>query len=102
MARASTFSESERVIPPGLTRVGRSRNCHHPFCHPLERLVFGIEGFERRAPLVVPPPVEPTGHRPLQAVDLNFQSGVAGDLPLPPQPILQAYLILNASRFRRP
>jgi hypothetical protein len=48
-------------------------------------LVFGIEGFEGSTPLVVPPLVEPAGHRPLQSVDLGFQSGVPCDLPLPPE-----------------
>jgi len=57
-----------------------------------------MEGFECCTPLVVPPLVEPAGHRPLQAVDLSFQSGVPGDLPPPPQPVLPAYLILNAGR----
>jgi hypothetical protein len=57
---------------------------------------FGIEGFECSTPLVVPPLIEPACHRTLQAVDLGFQSGVSGDLPPPPQPILQAYFILNA------
>jgi len=52
--------------------------------------------------VVVPPLVEPASHRPLQADDLGFQSGVPGDLPLPPQPVLQAYFILNAGRYRRP
>ena len=35
-------------------------------------------------------------------VDFGCQSGVPGDLPLPPQPVLQAYFVLNASRYRRP
>jgi hypothetical protein len=80
----------------------RSRNSQHPLSHPPQRLVFGIEGFECRTPLVVPPLIEPASHRPLQAVDLGFQSGVPGDLPPPPQPVLQAYFILNADRYRRP
>ena len=46
--------------------------------------------------------LEPASHRPLQAVYLGFQSGVSGDLPPPPQPVLQAYFILNAGRYRRP
>ena len=65
-------------------------------------MVFGIEGFECRAALVVPPLVEPAGHRPLQTVDLGSQVGVPADLPLPPQTVLQAYLFLNASRDWRP
>jgi hypothetical protein len=65
-------------------------------------MVFGIEGFECSTPLVIPPLVEPTCHRPLQAVDLGFQSGVLGDLPPPPQPVLQAYLVLNTSRYHGP
>ena len=51
-----------------------SRNSHHPSGHPPQRLVFRIDGFECSAPLVVSPLVEPAGHRPLQAVDLSFQS----------------------------
>jgi hypothetical protein len=65
------------------------RNFHHPFGHPPQRLVFRIEGFECSTPLVVSPFVEPTGNRPLQAVDLGFQSGVPGDLPPPPEPIFR-------------
>jgi len=72
-------------------------NSHHP-----QRLVFGIEGFECRNPLVIPPLVETAGHGPLQAVDLGSESGVSGDLPPLPPPVLQAYLILNSSRYRRP
>jgi hypothetical protein len=40
-------------------------------------------------PLVVPPLV-PVGYRSLQAVNLGSQSSVPGDLPPPPQPLLQA------------
>jgi hypothetical protein len=65
-------------------------------------LVFRIEGFECSTPLVVPPLVEPTGHRPLQAFDFGFQSGAPGDLPPPPQLVFQAYVILNTSRNRGP
>ena len=56
----------------------------------------------RRAQLVVSPLVELASHRPLQAVDLGLQSGLPGDLPLPPQPGFQAYFILNAGWYRRP
>jgi hypothetical protein len=63
--------------------VGKwSRNSHHPFGHPPQRLVFGIEGLECHTPVVVSP-LELAGHRPLQAVDLCYQSGVPGDLPQP-------------------
>jgi len=65
-------------------------------------VVFRIEGFKSDAPLVVFPHVETAGYRPLQSVDLGFQSGVPGDRPLPPQPVLQAYFILNANRYRGP
>ena len=34
----------------------------HPLSHPPQRLVFGMEGFECRTPLVVPPLIEPEGH----------------------------------------
>jgi len=50
------------------------------------------------APLVIPPLIEPSGHRPLKAVDLGFQSGVPGDLPTSPQPVFQTYFILNTGR----
>ena len=59
-----------------------------------------MEGFECRTRLVVPPIIEPAGHRKLQAVDLGFQSGVPGDLPPPPQPVFQAYFFLNDGRYR--
>jgi hypothetical protein len=61
-----------------------------PFGHPPQRLVFGIEGFECSIPLVVLPLVEPTGHQPLQAFEIGFQSGVPVDLPPPTQSVLQA------------
>ena len=61
-----------------------------------------MEGLECRIPPVVPPLIEPAGHRPLQAIDLGPQSGVPGDLPPAPQPVLQAYFVLNAGRYRRP
>jgi len=61
-----------------------------------------MEGFECRTPLVVPPLIEPAVHRRLHAVELGFQGGVPGDLPPPPQPVLQAYFVLNAGRYRRP
>jgi len=32
----------------------------------------------------------------------DFHSGVPDDLSLPQQPVFQAYLILNAGRYRRP
>jgi hypothetical protein len=78
----------------------RSRNSHHPIRHLPQRLVFGIEGFECLTTLVLTPLIEWAGHRPLQAVDLGFQSGVPRDLPPPSQPVLQAYFILNAGRIR--
>ena len=85
-----------------MTRGRWSRDSHHPFGHPPQLFVFGIEGLERRAPLVVPPFVELASHRPLKAVYFSSQSGVPSDLPPPSQPVLQAYLILNAGRYRRP
>ena len=72
-----------------------------PFSHLPQRLVSGIQGFGCRAPLVIPPLIEPSGHRPLKAVDLGFQSGVPGDLPTSPQPVFQAYFILNTGRDLR-
>jgi hypothetical protein len=65
-------------------------------------MVLGIEGFEGRTPLVVPPLIDPAGHRRLQAVDLSVQIAVPGDITPPPQPVLQAYFILNADRYQRP
>jgi len=47
-------------------------NSHHPFGHPSQRLVFGIEGFDLRTPLVVTPLVETASRRSLKAVDLGF------------------------------
>jgi hypothetical protein len=35
------------------------------------------------------------GHRQLKAVDLSFQSRAPGDIPLPPQPVLQAYFVFK-------
>ena len=85
-----------------MTWGGRwSRNPHHPFGHPSQQLVCRIKGFECRTPLVIHPLVEPAGHQPLLAVDFRFQSRVPGDLPLPLQPVLQVYLILNAIRYWR-
>jgi hypothetical protein len=77
-------------------------NSHHPLGHPPQRLVFGIEGFESSAALVVHPLFELAAYRPVQSVDLGFQSGVPGYLPPPPKPVLQAYSILNDSPNRRP
>ena len=76
-------------------------NSYHPLGHPPQRLVFGIEGFECRTPMIKPL-VEPASHRPLHAVEFDFQSGIPGDLPLPPQPGLQAKVIMNARRYQRP
>ena len=53
-------------------------------------------------PLVVPTLLQLDGHRPLQAVYLSFEGRVPCELPLPPKPVLQAYFILNTSRYRRP
>jgi hypothetical protein len=47
---------------------------------------------------VVPPLVQPVGHQSLKTVDLGFQSGVPGFLSLPPQPVLQAYFVLDRSQ----
>jgi len=65
-------------------------------------MVLSIEGFERRAPLVIPPLVLPAGHRPLQAVRLGFEGGVPSDLPLPTQAVFEAYFVLNTGRYRWP
>ena len=46
--------------------------------------------------------MQPVGHRSLETVDLSFESGVPGFLPLPPQPLLQAYFILDRTRERWP
>ena len=99
-ARTSAFSESERAIPWG-EQGGRSRNFHHPLCHP-QRLVFGIEVFKCRTSLVVPPLVEPTSRRLVQAFDFGFQRWVPCELPLPPQPVLQASIVLNVGPYQRP
>ena len=95
-AKASAFSECETAIPSwGVQGSRRSRNSHRPFGNP-QRLVFGIEGFECHNPLFVPPLIQPAGHRPLQAVNLGFQIGFPGDVPLPPQTIFLVYLFLKA------
>jgi hypothetical protein len=75
----------------------KSVKSHNPLCHLPKRLVVTAQEFQRIAVLFVPPLVQPIGHRPLEAVDLGFQSGVPRDLSKPPQPILPAYFILNTS-----
>jgi hypothetical protein len=87
-------------FPLGRPEGRRSRKCHQPLYYPPQRLFFRIEGFKCCIPLVVPPHFELAGKRRLQAVHLGFQSWVPGDLPPPPQPVLQAYFILNAGRNR--
>ena len=52
--------------------------------HLPQRFVFRIKGFQCPSPLAIPPLVQPTGHRHLQAVNLNFQSVITGDIALPP------------------
>jgi hypothetical protein len=101
-AKASAFSESERAIPPGVTRDGVGVATHHPLSRPPQRLILRMQSLQGAAPLVVPPLLQLEGHRPLQAVYLSFKSRVPCELPLPPEPVLQAYLILNTSRYRRP
>jgi len=81
----------EGAILPGVTRGRWSRNSYYSLGHPQQLLVFGIEGFKCSAPLVVYLLVEPAGHRPLQSVDLGFQSEAPGDLPLLPQPVFRLY-----------
>jgi hypothetical protein len=71
---------------------------HHQLSHPTQRLVFEVYGFEGIAPLVVHSFVKTVGHRPLEAVNLGFQSGVPGDLTPPTQPVFQAYFMLNTGR----
>jgi len=44
---------------------------HLQLGHPPHGLVFGVEGFECRAPLVVSQIVDPDGHGFLQAFDLG-------------------------------
>jgi hypothetical protein len=61
-----------------------------------------MEGFECGTPLVIPRIIQPLGHRSLLAVDSSFQSGVPGVIPTLPQSVVQAYLILNSSRYRWP
>jgi hypothetical protein len=61
-----------------------------------------MQSLQSVTPLVVPPLLQLEGNRPLQAVYLSFESGVPCELPLPPKAVLQAYLILNTSRYRRP
>ena len=84
-----------------MTRGRRSRNSRHPLGHPPQRLVLGIEGFECRTPLVVPPLTEPVGHRPLQAVPflLPLQAGIINK-PRPPNPPANQWQSRLASRNR--
>ena len=61
-------------------------------------MIPGIKVFKCGDPLVVPPLVQTVGHRSLKTVNFGFESGVPGFLPLPPQPVLQTYFILDRSR----
>ena len=61
-----------------------------------------IKAFNYRTPLVVLVLVEPADYRPLHAVELSSQIVLPSDLPLPPQTIILAYLILNTSLYRGP
>jgi hypothetical protein len=83
-----------------LTKRGQSRNSHHPFDHPSIAIGLRNQGIRVSKPLVVNQIFESAGHRPVQAVGLDLQGGVPGDLALPPQHVFQAYLILNAGRYR--
>jgi hypothetical protein len=85
------------LVLPALTRGAKEWEIALPSLSSSIRLGLTVQGFQRIAPLFVPLLVQPIGHRPLEAVDLGFQSGVPRDLPLPPQPVLQAYFILNTS-----
>ena len=61
-----------------------------------------MQSLQSVTPLVVPPLLQLEGHRPLQAVYLSFEGRVPCELPLPPKAVLQAYFILNTSRYRKP
>jgi hypothetical protein len=61
-----------------------------------------MQSLQSVTPLVVPPLLQLKGNRPLQAVYISFGSGVPCELPVPPKPIIQEYLILNTSRYRSP
>jgi hypothetical protein len=88
----------QRARRPGTCKGGDGVGTrHHPLCHLPQQLVLAVQGFQRMPPLIVPPPIQPIGHRPLEAVEPGFQSGVPCDLPLPSQRILQAYFILNTN-----
>ncbi|KDR11662.1 hypothetical protein L798_13991 [Zootermopsis nevadensis] len=81
-------SPRQRILP-AQARWRRSGDSHHPLSNLPKRLVLAGQGFQRVAPLFVRPLVEPTGHRPLESVDLSFESGVPRDLPAPRQPVLR-------------
>jgi hypothetical protein len=83
-----------------LARGRWSGNSHHPLRHLLQGLDLATQGFQRFAPLTVSPLLQLPCNRPLEAVDLGFQSGAPRDLPLPP--VLQAYFILNTSGKKGP
>ena len=61
-----------------------------------------MQSLQSVTPLVVPPLLQLESHRRVQADYLSFESSVPCQLPLPPKPVIQAYLILNTSRYRRP
>jgi hypothetical protein len=64
-----------KLVLPALARGRRSGNSHCPLCHLQWRLVLTVEVFQRIAPWLVPPLDQPISHRPLEAVDLSFDSG---------------------------
>ena len=52
---ASGYSESQKVIPSGVTRGGDGENSHHRFSHLPQRLVLDIKRLPCRPSLVSPP-----------------------------------------------
>jgi hypothetical protein len=68
----------------------------------LTRLFFRIEAFELNVSLVASPLALAAVQEHLQASDLGFQSGVPRYLPLQPQPVFQAFIILNSGWYRSP
>jgi hypothetical protein len=79
-----------------------SGKSHHRLRQLPQRLVLATQGFQRIAPLTVPQLIQLPSYRILEAVDLGFQTWDPPDLPLHPQPVLQAYFIMNTRGKRGP
>ena len=61
-----------------------------------------MQSFQSATPHVVPPLLKLVGHQHLQVFTSALRAGNLVSCTLTPMPFLQAYIILNASRYRRP